>query len=282
MDENEVMQEQTFDETSEDLGLDDVFSDTVSEETTEEQPTESAPQEQTEQEEQSQETQETQVDNTINAKFLGREIPIPKQALADVSKALGVNELEAVTMLQKGMNYDRVLQNTQQEIGILDEYAKMAGMSRKDFIAQLSQQQKQLQIQTQMEQLRKQHPNADEDLLKQTAQTNVALQEKIQQDIAIRRAMEQKQMAQRMWIDFFKSHPEITDVQTIPQQVMQEVSMGKSPQDAYLTWENKSLKDQILKLQQQQKNKDRAAPSALSTGGEKEKDPFSDGWDSVF
>lgn len=288
MEENQVTQEQTFDQPNEDLGLDDVFSDTGLEETTEE-----PAQETSQQEPESLEGNQTppedagkiipqNTSDTVNAKFLGREIPIPKQALEGVSKALGINEAQAVVMLQKGMNYDRILQKTQQETAVLDEYARMAGLSREEFVTQLVRQQQQMKVQNQVETLRKQHPDADEGLLRQTAQTNVALQERIQKEAAVRRAMEQRAIQNRQWVAFFKARPDITDVKSIPQEVMQAVSMGESPQSAYLRWENSQLQTQLAQLKQQQKNQQTAAPSAASSGGAQQRDEFSQGFDAVW
>lgn len=289
MEQNEVMTDQTFEQLGEDLGLDDIFSDADTRETSGE-PEQESDQQQAGEVNPQEEAQTTEEDagqtseqpEVVNAKFLGKEIPIPKQALESVCKALGVEAPEAVTMLQKGMNYDRVLQATQREMGILDDYARMAGMSRPDFIAHLAQQQKQMQVQAQMQALRKQHPDADENLLRQTAQTNVALQEHIQKEAFARRQMEQKQLQNRQWVDFFKARPDITDVKAIPQEVMQAVSMGESPQSAYLRWENSQLHTQLAQLKQQQKNKETAPPSAISTGAPQQADEFAQGFDAVF
>ena len=52
---------------------------------------------------------------------------------------------------------------------------------------------------------------------------------------------------------FFENHPEITDVEQIPKDVLDRVVAGEDLHTAYLTFENRRLQEQIHAMKQAQK-----------------------------
>ena len=67
------------------------------------------------------------------------------------------------------------------------------------------------------------------------------------------------------WMEFFKKYPQIKGFDALADEVKEAVADGQQPEIAYLTHENKKLKEQLL----QERNKKAApAPAAGEAGGE--------------
>lgn len=98
---------------------------------------------------------------------------------------------------------------------------------------------------------------------------------------------EQKAAEQKMYADFLEAYPDIKP-EDIPVDVWKEVKAGRNLTDAYVRYENKRLKDEMSKYQQQQQTQQANDKNAVtSTGAVKNltkpqtQDPFLDGFNSV-
>lgn len=98
---------------------------------------------------------------------------------------------------------------------------------------------------------------------------------------------EQKAAEQKMYSDFLEAYPDIKP-EEIPVDVWKEVKAGRNLTDAYVRYENKRLKDEMSKYQQQQQTQQANDKNAgTSTGAVKNltkpqmQDPFLDGFNSV-
>ena len=97
---------------------------------------------------------------------------------------------------------------------------------------------------------------------------------------------EQKEKEQEMYLEFLDAYPDVKP-EDIPAEVWQEVKEGRSLLDAYVRYENKRLKDEMAKFQQQQQNQQANQTNAASSTGSardigsagKPKDPFEEGFD---
>ena len=70
---------------------------------------------------------------------------------------------------------------------------------------------------------------------------------------------------QQEYASFFAAHPEITDVQQIPQEVIAAVSDGESITTAYLVYENGRLSQRLNQLESGARQK--PAPLVSESGG---------------
>lgn len=97
---------------------------------------------------------------------------------------------------------------------------------------------------------------------------------------------EQKEKEQKMYLEFLEAYPDVKP-EDVPAEVWQEVARGRSLLDAYVRYENKLLKDEMAKFQQQQQNQQANQTNAASSTGSardigsagKPKDPFEEGFD---
>ena len=97
---------------------------------------------------------------------------------------------------------------------------------------------------------------------------------------------EQKEKEQKMYLEFLEAYPDVKP-EDVPAEVWQEVARGRSLLDAYVRYENKRLKDEMAKFQQQQQNQQANQTNAASSTGSardigsagKPKDPFEEGFD---
>lgn len=97
---------------------------------------------------------------------------------------------------------------------------------------------------------------------------------------------EQKEKEQKMYLEFLEAYPDVKP-EDVPAEVWQEVAKGRNLLDAYVRYENKRLKDEMAKFQQQQQNQQANQTNAASSTGSardigsagKPKDPFEEGFD---
>ena len=83
------------------------------------------------------------------------------------SETRGLTQEEARTLAQKGMNYDKVYNNHSQLMNTLNDFARRAGVNSVDeLLNQLDGTLTQYSLNQEMESLRKQYPDADDDVLK--------------------------------------------------------------------------------------------------------------------
>lgn len=97
---------------------------------------------------------------------------------------------------------------------------------------------------------------------------------------------EQKEKEQKMYLEFLEAYPDVKP-EDVPVEVWKEVKEGRNLLDAYVRYENKRLKDEMAKFQQQQQNQQANQTNAASSTGSardigsagKPKDPFEEGFD---
>lgn len=153
---------------------------------------------------------------------------------------------EIITLAQKGMNYDKVLQERDSlrnsaEIQLLDKLAKSQNMSREQFMGQLENALEQTEIQKEMARLREQYPTTPDALLEQTARmainerkaNNIKEQEKTAYDT-------KAEQTKRDIETFMNTYPAIDIRENFTEDMLQEASNGKG---LVAVWQEKLLKD---------------------------------------
>jgi len=213
-------------------------------------------------------TQQPQIPPAIKVKFNHEEREIPYE--------------EAVTHIQKGMNYEKAVERARQEAR--DSWIAEQGYEWKGKPIKTEAEYKQaLQEQEMENKIRAQYSNVPDEIVNELLEGK-RFREQYQTE---KQTSEQKAAEQKMYADFLEAYPDIKP-EEIPAEVWKEVKEGKNLTDAYVRYENKRLKDEMSKYQQQQQTQQANDKNAVtSTGAVKNltkpqtQDPFLDGFNSV-
>lgn len=199
-----------------------------------------------------------------------------------------VNREEVITLAQKGLNYDRVVQERNE---MRAQHSKLK--EYESFLEELAREDG-LTIDTLMDETRAQLLAQREGLDK-----GVALQRiKLDRDKRAFQAEKQKATADQQaeaaarqrqednFMRFVKEYPDV-DPKTIPPEVWKAYGDGADLVQTYASYENKQLKERLREAEaaleterQNAKNKERSIGSQKSSGSESHKktDPIDDDW----
>ena len=187
---------------------------------------------------------------------------------------------EAVTLAQKGMNYDHVVaerDNLKQNRAYIERFAKDSGMSVEQYMAALESNSQQSAQQSEIQNIEEQYPDLPDDAMTELARLRI---EKRNRELAQAEAEEnQRAMDARTkpWRDFIKAFPDVS-VKDLPDTVIQEIESGKTPIEAYQSHLITELTKTARIAEQKGMNKARAVGSAKGDADEKQKDSFLDGF----
>ncbi len=232
---------------------------------------------------QEEKTRETTGEEPLYLKFLGRPIPLERASAQSLAQSLGVPVEQVIPILQKGLNYDHALQTARSapEIQLLEEYAKLNGMTRQEYIHLLEQQKDRAAVNRQLESLRRQYPDAPEELLSRLAQSDADAQKRNSDQRAREQRQEADASARRPWVELFTRYPQLKADQ-IPPEVYTQVEQGMAPTAAWLEYQNGQLRQELAAARQNEKNRQLTIGTARDQGEPAQGDPFLDGFDSVF
>lgn len=296
-----AMQEDTAPETDstsameddwDDIDLSDVV-DTDSEEPeaeqeetpveTEAEPSEADQQTEGKGEEQQEETpaaEEEPAEQTFDLKFLGETKTVSKD--------------EVITLAQKGLNHDRVMQERD---NLKADLERLGGMSLlqecKEFLEELAAESKMtvsdLMDSTRAEVLAKKEGIDTASALRQIKldRREKAIEAKKSQEEAEKKQAEEAEKQRRnQFLQFSKEYPEV-DPKDIPKEVWDKFNEGVSLSAAYSTYENKKLRDEVKSwkdkaeaAEQNYKNQQRStgSQSTAGVGTATKKDPIDLDW----
>lgn len=213
-----------------------------------------------ESEEQSTEVKET-VDNTQNSikiKYNGSE------------RVLSYDE--AVTLAQKGMNYDKLLNNydslrNSPELKIFDKQAESLNMSRKEYAEYLDSFQLKSLENKALQQLQEAYPDSDVNVLKQLAKNEVDNYLRNRENEEYQRELESKKIEDdeiSSQIErFINVYPEV-DIEHLPQEVLEYMVQGEDILSAYRAYENNLLRNRLAAQETNNKNKNKAVGNLTS------------------
>jgi hypothetical protein len=195
-------------------------------------------------------TQQPQVLPAIKVKFNHEEREIPYE--------------EAVTHIQKGMNYEKAVERARQEAR--DAWVAEQGYEWKGKPIKSEAEYKQALKEQELEsKIRAQYSNVPDEIVNELLEGK-RFREQYQTE---KQTAEQKAAEQKMYADFLEAYPDVKSTD-IPAEVWKEVKAGKNLTDAYVRYENKQLKDQLTSFQQQQQTAQaNQANAAASTGSVK-------------
>lgn len=190
---------------------------------------------------------------------------------------------DAITLAQKGRNYDKVygkLQEVQNSPALkaIEAQAQRAGLSVDDYVEQLNHFQEQSDIQKIAEAYKQRFPEStDEAALSyaQVAYRNAVSQREAQQRNVEEQSSQQEQTAIASEIDAFtKEYPDV-DIEKLPVEVIEDINNGEKLMSAYRAYENRQLKSELEALRKNDANKKKATGSVKDNSGAGEsKDSF--------
>lgn len=209
------------------------------------------------------EQEQGEKEQTLRIKYNGEERDIPIS--------------EAITLAQKGMNYDHVLAERdtkyRREIGILDRYAKQSGMTREEYVRYLESSEAALAEDMEFQKLKNTYPDADDTLLRNLAQREIKL--KKEEDFAQekRKRQEEDEAKRKPWNAFFKEFPDVRP-ESLPQDFFDDVSKGDTPIEAFLKRRVKELEEKVTIAEKNRENAEKSPGSARGDAAKKEVDSF--------
>ena len=271
---NEEMDNTTTDYADEDSLFDD--EDLTEYQGDSESEEETATPQQDETDDQRQETKEEMPENK----------PILAVKYDGVEKQL--TEAEARELAQKGMNYDRIKQRydelaNSEELTLLDQSAKEAGVSnRTEFVKTLAQYSQHNAVNQYVEQLKQQHPDTDESVLRELAETKLRQQQKEQEEQRLNTQQQaekqQKEAFAAQYNAFITEYPNV-DPAKLPDEVIQSMAAGETMLSAYRGYELKQLRAEKAAAEANQKNKNKALGSVKDGNlGDEKPDPILEGF----
>lgn len=197
-------------------------------------------------------TNATNREEFVPLTYIGKEIPLPKEAVMQAAQALGMTEQEVIATMQKGMNYDHLQQKLEKnpEREVLDWYAKQNGMDRAAYVKMLNDKKEEMLLEQEKERLVNQFPDSDEELLRMVAQNNLQRKQAEEQQRAVDQLKQEAEARRKPWLEFFKFYPQM-EVKDIPPTVIEAVNKGETPISAMLRLEKEQLQKQIAELQKQ-------------------------------
>lgn len=190
---------------------------------------------------------------------------------------LALDREQAVMFAQKGMNYDHVAQELAElrekngRYGVIDEFAKAAGMRSEDYLDYLQQQRQRSEM------LGYEQQGVPRALARQIVGQR-------QETLGVRRELEQmrgelgrlqaRQENARRWGAFFSAHPDVKSFDELPAEVRRAIAQGADPEAAYLRHENARVKSELSEHKQRRANALRAPGSARGEGSGDAMDAF--------
>lgn len=179
---------------------------------------------------------------------------------------------EAITLAQKGMDYDHVRQERDElknapENALMDYFAQKGGMTRAEYIESLRQQMEQDQLSAYTQK------GMDEEM----ARTMIELKEFKERQQKEEEEKKQEEAQKEQYRQFFREFPGVS-ADDIPDDVWQRVTGGETLVAAYRAHENAQLKAKLAALEQNNKNRETAVGSLTGEVGAEAPDPFLDGF----
>lgn len=183
-----------------------------------------------------------------------------------------VTKEELIALAQKGADYDRVRARRDESDGVLLQLAKAAGMSREDYIKNVSQAILQGKIEKRKAELVAQGRDLDsagqiarleaekEELRQKEEQENAAKMQRKMRDDAVRDDIR----------SLLKLYP---DLKEFPPEVIRMCEGGLMPSAAYQKYLLDQKEIEVKQLRQDRKNRE-VSPGAVSNEGRGQTDPF--------
>lgn len=183
---------------------------------------------------------------------------------------------QAVELAQKGLNYDKILSETERLRGAVKPFADQAGMTVQQYLDHLASTADETAKASVEQQVEKDYPYITEDAKKEIIQARMKEKAREAESAA-------KDAEKAKWADALATYPDMAD--KVPQDVLDAVQAGKDPLTAMHEHRIAALQEQLAKANAlataaQKNNENRAAStgSMQGIGKNTEQDPFLAVW----
>ena len=203
----------------------------------------------------------------------------------------GLSRDEAKELAEKGKNYDRMRDKYNSLHDSLDRLAKLNDMDVEQYIDRLNSTQTDYMVNKEFNRLKQEHPDDNEDLLKEIAQRrvqeNLDLRQKTINEEQTRVADAQSEQARREVDKFLEEYPEFKNQDpstVINSEIEGYMRNGFTLLEAYNKWarmqemSKKPLEDAKQKTSQLNEENKRRSLGNTSNAGKTEEDPFMKGF----
>lgn len=202
---------------------------------------------------------------------------------------------EAIALAQKGMNYDKKIQEldnlkNSRELQLINRLAKESNLSVDEYLNNVEKQFEQQTIAKIGNELRKKYPNADRDTLEELAKSQYALiqQDKKYKEIeeAQKQELNEEEIEQKndeeltqMLNEFLEEYPDVNLEEELKnEELAQLLEKGESLLSAYRKIENRRLKAQLEAQRLNNKNKAKSTGSIKGDAKSIDSDAFKSGF----
>ena len=226
--------------------------------------------------------QQQQPPHLVQMTYNGQQYMLPQAAIDEIGRALGVN---AVELLQKGMNYDH---KAERELSILNRYAAAANMSLPQFVQSLETLRQQQELATEVEKCKNEFPNSEDGAVQEIAKSRLAARHNAELQQAHARAAQAQQVRSRVdqtvqqmqkqreaaqWAEYAKQTG-IQKAEDIPMRVLALVNQGCTPLEAHWRYQNEQAQAELKRQndikQQQERNRQTSTGSLAGAGVEED------------
>lgn len=233
------------------------------------------------------EVKEEKVETDVPQDSKDEQVQSPFMTIKYNKESKDLTQEEAITLAQKGMNYDHILEqynavkDNEESIKELRRVAQANNMSVGDLVKGLTDLQSKLELDKEIEALREQYPNSDDALLTELAQSHLSTKANIVSKQKEEAAAKIKQEISED-IDRLKAiRPNIDPSKLDPEVYSMVKNKGFRLTEAYLTWES-TKRDEIDKQKEESlkaerlnmENKKKSLGSTSSVGDATVDDEF--------
>ena len=217
----------------------------------------------------------------VQMQYNGQQYMLPRAAVDEIGRALGVN---AVELLQKGMNYDH---KAERELAVLGRYAAASNMTVPQYVQALETQRQQQELDAEVEKCRREFPESEDGAVQEIAKSRLAARRNAElQQAHAREAQAQQmrsrvdqtvqQMQQRKLAASWDAYEQITGIhkkEDIPPRVMELVQQGCTPLEAHWRHQSEQAQAELKQkkdIEQQQERNQNTTTGSLSGAGVEE------------
>lgn len=199
---------------------------------------------------------------------------------------------QAAQLAQKGMNYDKVLNERNglrvdaRASELMRRLAEANGMDVEQYVGFVENQQKAVMLQKEAQNIRTKYPDMPDNAVQEMAEMRVNEKHKAAEESAAARRRSEEEARQKPWMDFLREFPEYKDGRELPRGVAEGIERGLTPVEAMLRHRQteyeqriKELETKLTTKEQNEKSRKASVGPAASTAATKVEDAFLSAFD---
>ena len=222
-----------------------------------------------------------EVSDTIAYTYNHATTHLPKSAVTGIASALKMEPDALIAMMQKGNNYDVLMQRQQTYVPLINaiqSYAKDNGIGVDAALKKVMDAFSVVSSERTARDIRKQYPNANPAMVQELAKyrTAQAQQEKARAEAQSQAEAFENQRRDR-WVSFFRNHTDVTSENLSPR-MLEALSNNEDPELVFAQEQIANLTKMNDELRQKNSNAERSPGSAKKTSSGKPSSDFMQGF----